>query len=77
MLDKQPRCAILYHFGDQDGSIPMADIEKIMSTYPNAESHIYKGAGHGFNCDERASYSADDARSAFGRSIEFLEEQTS
>ena len=41
------------------------------------EFHIYKGAGHGFNCDERASYSAGDARSAFGRSIEFLEEQTS
>jgi carboxymethylenebutenolidase len=55
----------------------MADIEKIMSAYPNAEFHIYKGAGHGFNCDERASYSAGDARSAFARSIEFLEEQTS
>jgi carboxymethylenebutenolidase len=77
MLDKQPQCPIVYHFGDQDGSIPMADIEKIMSTYPNAEFHIYKGAGHGFNCDERASYSAGDARSAFARSIEFLEEQTS
>ena len=77
MLDKHPQCPIVYHFGDQDGSIPMADIEKIMSAYPNAEFHIYKGAGHGFNCDERASYSAGDARSAFARSIEFLEEQTS
>jgi carboxymethylenebutenolidase len=76
MLDKQPRCPIVYHFGDQDHAIPMADVEKIMSAYPNAEVHVYKGAGHGFNCDERASYSAPDARMAFGRSIEFLREQT-
>jgi len=76
MLDKQPRCPIMYHFGDQDGSIPMADIEKIEKQYPDAVFHIYKGAGHGFNCDERGSYSAPDARLAFGRSIAFLREQT-
>ena len=29
MLDKKPRCPILYHFGDQDASIPLPDIEKI------------------------------------------------
>ena len=77
MLDKHPRCPIVYHFGDHDGSIPMADIEKIRSAYPGAEFHVYKGAGHGFNCDERASYSAADARIAFGRSIQFLERQMS
>jgi carboxymethylenebutenolidase len=36
---------------------------------------VYKGAGHGFNCDERSSYSAKDAKLAFERSIEFLNEQ--
>jgi carboxymethylenebutenolidase len=77
MLDKRPKCPIVYHFGDKDGAIPMADIAKIISAYPNAEVHIYKGAGHGFNCDERASYSAEDARVAFDRSIEFLEKHTS
>jgi carboxymethylenebutenolidase len=77
MLDKQPQCPIVYHFGDQDHSISMADVQKIMSAYPDAQLHVYKGAGHGFNCDERGSYSAADARVAFGRSIEFLEEQTS
>src|SRR5262245_24154600 len=76
MLDKQPRCPIVYHFGDQDHAIPMADIQKIGSAYPTAEVHVYEGAGHGFNCDERASYSAADARRAFGRSIEFLKQQT-
>jgi dienelactone hydrolase len=37
---------------------------------------VYRGAGHGFNCDERASYSALDAKVAFDRSVEFLDDQT-
>jgi carboxymethylenebutenolidase len=77
MLDKRPRCPILYHFGDQDHAIPMADVQKIAGAYSNAEVRVYKGAGHGFNCDERGSYSAADARVAFGRSIEFLREHMS
>ena len=77
MLDKEPQCPIVYHFGDQDHAIPPADVQKIMSAYPSAEVHVYKGAGHGFNCDERASYSAGDAHVAFDRSLDFLEEQTS
>jgi carboxymethylenebutenolidase len=76
-LDKHPRCPIMYHIGDHDHSIPLADIDKIKNAYPDAVLHVYKGAQHGFNCDERASYSAADARVAFGRSIEFLREQTS
>jgi carboxymethylenebutenolidase len=74
-LDKKPRCPIMYHFGDQDASIPLPDIEKIKKATPNSVLHVYPGAGHGFNCDERASYSAKDAKVAFDRSIEFLNEQ--
>ena len=77
MLDKEPQCPIVYHFGDQDHAIPIADVQKIESAYPSAAVYVYKGAGHGFNCDERSSYSATDARVAFSRSIEFLREQTS
>ena len=76
MLDKKPRCPIMYHFGDQDASIPLPDIDKIRDANPNSPLHVYPGAGHGFNCDERASYSAKDADLAFERSIEFLNEQT-
>ena len=74
-LDKKPRCPILYHFGDKDASIPSADIEKIQKATQNSVLHVYPGAGHGFNCDERASYSATDAKLAFERSIEFLNER--
>ena len=77
MLDKTPQCPIVYHFGDQDHAIPMADVQKIIGAYRDADVHVYKGAGHGFNCDERSSYSATDARVAFDRSIEFLREQMS
>jgi carboxymethylenebutenolidase len=75
MLDKNPRCPILYHFGDQDASIPLPDVEKIKSANPQSPLFVYRGAGHGFNCDERASYSAQDAQLAFERSVEFLNEQ--
>ena len=74
-LDKKPRCPIMYHFGDKDASIPLGDIEKIKNAVPTSVLHVYPGAGHGFNCDERASYSAKDAQLAFERSLEFLHEQ--
>ena len=75
MLDKKPRCPIVYHFGDQDAAIPLPDIEKIRNGNPTSPLYVYPGAGHGFNCDERASYSEKDARVAFDRSVEFLNEQ--
>jgi carboxymethylenebutenolidase len=74
-LDKTPRCKVIYHFGDQDHAIPLADVERIKQTYPAAVVHVYAGAGHGFNCDERASFSAKDAQVAFERSRSFLDEQ--
>jgi carboxymethylenebutenolidase len=78
MLDKKPqcpKCPILYHFGDQDASIPLPDVEMIRRANPDSPLFIYPGAGHGFNCDERGSYSAKDAQLAFQRSVEFLNEQ--
>ena len=46
------------------------------SANPESPVFVYPGAGHGFNCDERGSYSAKDAKIAFERSLEFLQEQT-
>ena len=75
MLDKKPQCPIMYHYGDQDASIPLPDIEKIKKANPKSPLHVYPGAGHGFNCDERGSYSAKDAKVAFERSVDFLSAQ--
>jgi carboxymethylenebutenolidase len=74
MLDKVPRCPVVYHFGDRDHAIPPSDVEKIRAAYPQCVVHVYPGAGHGFNCDERASYSASDAQLAFERTLAFLRE---
>jgi carboxymethylenebutenolidase len=48
---------------------------KIKQASSDSPLHVYAGAGHGFNCDERSSYSAKDAKLAFERSIEFLNAQ--
>lgn len=72
MLDRKPACPVMYHFGDQDHAIPMDAIRKIQSAHPEGIYHVYSGAGHGFNCDDRASYDAAAAQTAFERSLEFL-----
>jgi len=71
LLGDTPRCPMLFHFGEQDAHIPPADVESIRKAYPAGTYHLY-GAGHGFNCSERASFDAASARLAFGRSIEFF-----
>ena len=69
--EKRPCCPTQMHFGDRDQSIPMADIEAIRARRPDCEIHIYP-AGHGFHCDERASYDPESATLAWQRSLAFL-----
>lgn len=67
-----PTCPVQLHFGEQDASIPLDDIELIRTARPNVEIFVYPGAGHGFGCEERASYSQPDADLAQRRSLDFL-----
>lgn len=71
-LDKKPRCPIMYHFGDQDKSIPPEAIEEIRNAHPEGVFHVYPGADHGFNCDDRPMFDAETAKLAYERSLEFL-----
>ena len=66
------RCPVQLHFGETDASIPMADVEAVRAAQPGVEIHVYPGAGHGFACDERGSYSAKDAALAQQRTLEFF-----
>ena len=68
-----PRCPVQLHFGETDASIPMADVDAIRAARPEVEVFVYAGAGHGFGCDERSSYSAGDATLARRRTLEFFE----
>ena len=67
-----PNCPVQLHFGEKDGSIPMADVEAIRAARPEAEVFLYPGAGHGFGCDERGSFVARDAQLAQDRTLEFF-----
>ncbi len=55
-LDEQPRSPTMLHFGSEDTGIPMSTVEDIRGAHPEVEIHVYEGAGHGFNCDQRADY---------------------
>jgi carboxymethylenebutenolidase len=70
-IDEEPAVPVMLHFGKQDNHIPAADVEKIQAAHPEVEIFWYD-AGHGFNCDARASYNAEAAKLARERSLEFL-----
>ena len=72
-IAETPVCPVMLHFGNLDKHIPVSDVEKIKQARPELPVHLYD-ADHGFNCDERASYSEPAASLAFSRSLKFLQE---
>jgi carboxymethylenebutenolidase len=69
-----PNCPVQLHFGEVDAGIPLSDVEAIKTTHPEMPVFIYPGAGHGFGCEERESYSPKDAELAELRSLAFFAE---
>jgi carboxymethylenebutenolidase len=63
-------------FGDQDGSIPVADIEQLRAALSEAKVDTdivrYPEAGHGFHCDQRPDYRAEDAADAWRRALDWF-----
>ena len=71
--DEKPKVPTQMHFGEQDASIPMSDVETIKKKRGgDCEIYVYPNAQHGFHCDERGSYNAEAAKSAWQRSMAFL-----
>jgi carboxymethylenebutenolidase len=64
-------------FGDQDQSIPVADVETLRAALEplaiDTEIVRYAGAGHGFHCDVRADFRPDDAKDAWERTLRWLD----
>lgn len=72
-LDRKPRCPVMYHYGSEDRSIPLEDVERIRAAVnPPSILYVYEGAGHGFNCDQRETYRAPAADLARTRTLDFL-----
>jgi carboxymethylenebutenolidase len=72
--NEEPKTPVLLHFGENDASIPLTDVEALRAKRPELELHLYP-AGHGFNCDQRASYSELNARLAWQRTLAFFDAQ--
>jgi carboxymethylenebutenolidase len=71
LAGEQPNCPVQLHFGEQDHAIPLAGVERLQTAHPQLPVYVYP-AGHGFNCDQRASYHAESARLARERTLAFL-----
>jgi carboxymethylenebutenolidase len=67
--ENKPKVPTMLHFGDQDQSIPMSDVEKIKAARGGDTEIFVYHAGHGFNCDERPSYHAESAKLALERTL--------
>lgn len=70
-LDDSPRAPTLLHFGEQDHAIPLSVAEAVRARHPTVAVHLYP-AGHGFNCDERASHHPASAALARTRTLGLL-----
>lgn len=73
VLGETPRCPVLGHFGERDAMIPMRWIDEWRARHPTHPVHTYD-AGHGFNCDQRASFAAAAAATARERTLDFFRE---
>jgi carboxymethylenebutenolidase len=69
--EETPKAPVMLHFGRHYAHIPAEEVEKVESLHPEVEIYWYD-AGHGFNCDARASYNALAAHEARARSLAFL-----
>ena len=63
-------------FGETDKMIPMDQVRRVDETLrrlkKTAEVKVYKGAGHGFFCNDRASYDAGAAQHAWDMMRQWL-----
>lgn len=70
------QCPVLCFFGETDKMIPMDQVRRVDETLKRlkktAEVKVYKGAGHGFFCNDRASYDAGAAQNAWDMMRQWL-----
>ena len=67
-----PAVPTMLHFGELDPLISLTDVEAVVAERPETIVHVYEGADHGFNCDDRPSYHEAAAALALARTLSFL-----
>ena len=71
--DEELKCPTIAHFGREDASIPMVDVEVIEAGHPSAEIFVYE-ADHGFHCDQRGQFNPRAANVAGMRTIRLFDD---
>ena len=72
LVSQPATCPMQFHYGADDTGIPPENYEAVRAACPEAEFYVYENAGHGFNCDQRASYAPEAAALAWSRTLDFL-----
>lgn len=73
-LGEKPKAPVMFHFGENDASIPPEAVAKHRERLPQMELHTYP-AGHAFNRDGGPHYHEASARLAWQRTLAFLDRE--
>ena len=70
------RCPLLLFYGELDQHITAEHVDRFTGQLKQLgkgfQSYVYRGAGHGFFCNERGSYNPTAASDAWRKTIDFL-----
>ena len=72
LINEKPKCPVMFQWGETDHSIPLEKAQEVAAAQKD-QTHYFYPAGHGFNCDQRGSYSAEASKLARSRTLEFLQ----
>jgi len=71
--DLDPLCPTIFHYGDTDHVVSLAEVHAIAARHPDAQTHIYPGAGHAFLNPDQGNFDPIAAELAWERSLAFLD----
>jgi carboxymethylenebutenolidase len=75
-LDQPLKAPVIFHFGENDRSIPAEAVEKHRKAWPDAPVHVYEHSGHAFNRDvDKSAYNEAAARLAGERTLAFFDKE--
>jgi carboxymethylenebutenolidase len=72
LAGETPTVPMIMHFGEKDHAIPLDEVRQLEQAWPQVTVHVYDGAQHGFNCDQRDSFDAGAAQLAEQRTLDFF-----
>ncbi|QAU22948.1 dienelactone hydrolase family protein [Dyella sp. M7H15-1] len=73
-LDEKAKAPVMFHFGEEDSSIPPQMVAKHREMLPQMDVHTYASAGHAFNRDiDPNHYHEASAKLAWQRTLAFFD----